>query len=303
MDYASRSENRGSVASFSAEDYSAFLGVEPEDVAAVIDALSDIGWIVDGCIANWRKHQPERERENDHSTERVRAHRERKRSGEAGVSNDGTHGSATEHVETPRNATERQETPRGDKIRKEERRDSTLPPGPEPAREGGGTVLARWGGPVKAIMTDRWPRDAGVAMTGAGLVEQWHADGWDLELDVLPVVRQLCADQPENDPIRTLKFFSRAIARRHAERKAGPEAGSAIGAPVIDGDPRMRQWRVRIGGYRKEIDAGTEPFWVHTWGPKIGEPGCQVPDVVLAEFGIDPRTGARSTPKGGEVMH
>jgi hypothetical protein len=78
------------------------LGLADGRTAAIFDAMQSRG-LVDGFmqVAAWPKRQPEREREGDHSTERVRAFRQRKRH------------------ETPRNAMERQETPREEESREE----------------------------------------------------------------------------------------------------------------------------------------------------------------------------------------
>jgi hypothetical protein len=45
----------------------------------------------------------------------------------------------------------------------------------------------------------------------------WLAAGYDLELDVLPVITERTA-KPRGSPIRTWEYFSQAIAARHAKR-------------------------------------------------------------------------------------
>ena len=74
MDRASQSSDRGSIAGYDAEALGAFFGCEPEQVEAIVSAMTDKGMVVDGRLAAWEKRQPKRE---DSSTKRVRRHRER----------------------------------------------------------------------------------------------------------------------------------------------------------------------------------------------------------------------------------
>jgi hypothetical protein len=94
LDDASQNTDRGSIQHFDAEVIAAFLGVEESEVRAVVKALVEKGILSDGGrIANWDKRQPKREREEDFSTDRVRAFRER-------------HETPSPTSETPRNANE-----------------------------------------------------------------------------------------------------------------------------------------------------------------------------------------------------
>jgi hypothetical protein len=98
-------------------------------------------------VTAWPKRQPKREREDDSSTARVQAFRERQRQ------------------ETPRNATERTETPRG-----EERREEEIPPSPP---RGGGRFTEFW---------NSWPNTDRKADRKKCL-EKWQRKGWDSEAD------------------------------------------------------------------------------------------------------------------------
>lgn len=71
----------------------------------------------------------------------------------------------------------------------------------------------------------------------------WLKAGYDLDLDVLPVIAERTA-KPRGSPIRTWDYFSQAIAARHARRiaqaakpKDAGEAGAgpsvALGVPVV----------------------------------------------------------------------
>src|SRR6185437_691188 len=89
LDYASQHEDRGSVAGFDCEIAADFFGWGVETVARVVQVMGEVGLISDHRIANWDKRQVQRERPEDHSSERVRRYREK-------------------HV-TPRNAMKRHE--------------------------------------------------------------------------------------------------------------------------------------------------------------------------------------------------
>lgn len=97
LERASSTNDSGSIEGWDAEDIAAALDIEPEEVVAIHAAMQ--GKVLDGDIlSGWRKRQPKRERDDD-SKERVRRHREAKKSA---ISDD----------VTPCNATQRQETPR-----------------------------------------------------------------------------------------------------------------------------------------------------------------------------------------------
>lgn len=75
LETASQNDERGTLEGWDAEDIGAALDLEPEQVQAIVDAMQ--GKVLEGPVVKaWAKRQPKRDRE-DHSTERVRAHRER----------------------------------------------------------------------------------------------------------------------------------------------------------------------------------------------------------------------------------
>jgi len=76
LDYASQHQDRGSVQGFDIEVAAAFMGVEDEEVQAILTALSERGVIADGRLSNWDKRQPKRE---DDSKERVQRYRNAKK--------------------------------------------------------------------------------------------------------------------------------------------------------------------------------------------------------------------------------
>lgn len=109
LEAASAAQQRGVVDGVDCEAVDCLLGAEEGTTAAIMAAMTQRGLIEDGVIVSWQKRQPKREREDDHSTERSRAFRDRKRQAQ------------------PCNAVQRQETPRVEESREEK---NELPPKP-----------------------------------------------------------------------------------------------------------------------------------------------------------------------------
>lgn len=57
LDYASQHQDRGTVTGFDVEVAAAFLGVEDEEVAAVLAVMEERGMIADGRLKSWEKRQ------------------------------------------------------------------------------------------------------------------------------------------------------------------------------------------------------------------------------------------------------
>ncbi len=102
LEAASMADERGRPNEHDFEAMDCALGIEDGRAATIYGQMTARGLVAkDGSITAWDRRQPRREREDDHSTERVKAFRERQRqSGE-------------------RNATKRHETPRGEERREE----------------------------------------------------------------------------------------------------------------------------------------------------------------------------------------
>lgn len=75
MDRASQASDRGSIAGYDADGLACFFGCEPENVEAIVTAMTDKGMIAADRFTNWERRQPKRE---DDSAQRVREHRKRK---------------------------------------------------------------------------------------------------------------------------------------------------------------------------------------------------------------------------------
>lgn len=103
---ASAADDRGSISGLTIEDAAAALDMDEDDVAAIYQAMD--GRVIDSArLSGWERRQPKRERENDDSSQRVKAHREKVK---RAVSNDVTPCNAMQRHETPREEESREET-------------------------------------------------------------------------------------------------------------------------------------------------------------------------------------------------
>jgi hypothetical protein len=94
---------------------------------------------------------------------------------------------------------------------------------------------------------------ARAALTGTtATIGAWLKAGYDLELDVLPVITERTA-KPRGSPIRTWEYFSQAIAARHAKRiaqaarsqgagEAGAGPAVSPSGPAISPEDRLAAW-------------------------------------------------------------
>jgi hypothetical protein len=101
MERASQSSPRGSITGMDDEDVAACLELDVEVVSAIRAAMEGKTLASETLVA-WAKRQPQRERDDDHSTSRVQAFRARKKEQE-------TQGNATQHQATPRREEIREE--------------------------------------------------------------------------------------------------------------------------------------------------------------------------------------------------
>jgi hypothetical protein len=87
MDRASQASTRGSIDGYDADGLAYFFGCEPDQVDAIVSAMTDKGMIAKGRFSKWEDRQPKRE---DGAAERAKAWRERNR----------THSIETEHKQS-----------------------------------------------------------------------------------------------------------------------------------------------------------------------------------------------------------
>jgi len=104
LETASQAAKRGHFGEIDAEALDCLFNfpINETRTADILAAMTARGLITDGAMVAWEKRQPKREREDDNSTERVKAFREK------------------QHHETPEEATKRLEERRLEEIRKEE---------------------------------------------------------------------------------------------------------------------------------------------------------------------------------------
>lgn len=105
LETASQAEDRGSLANVEIDTIAACLDVEEEAVAAIYQAMTDKGLIVDGRVEAWDRRQVYRE---DDSRDRVRKFRENAKKNQCGNDKklDVTHGNA---AVTPQSREEEEE--------------------------------------------------------------------------------------------------------------------------------------------------------------------------------------------------
>ena len=112
LEHASAADVRGKFGDLDTEAIDCLFGFEDGLTASVLEQMGVRGLVCDGEVLSWTKRQPKREREDDSSTNRVKAFRER--ASQQSPSN------ADENQAEPCNATKRQETPRVEERREEE---------------------------------------------------------------------------------------------------------------------------------------------------------------------------------------
>ena len=95
---------------------------------------------------------------------------------------------------------------------------------------------------------------------GIGPITDLIAKGYDLEADILPVIRERAS--PDR---RTWSYFVTIIIQRQAERQAIPAKAQA---PAVDWSGRMRSFT-------------EHGIWPMAWGPRPGDPGCEAPAELL----------------------
>ncbi len=127
LEQASASEDRGTFGTIDCEAIDCLLGLEDGATATILAAMGERGLLDDGTVSAWEKRQPKRERTDNTSTERSRAHRDRQRQSQQ----DGEkQRHATPEIDdaTPCNATQHQKKPRREESR-EEKNTPSIPQG------------------------------------------------------------------------------------------------------------------------------------------------------------------------------
>ena len=104
LEHASRQQDRGSVAQFSAADIAAQYDLEKSDVEAILTEFEARGMIANGRVANWDWYQ------RDLSTPRVQKHREERRAAGEGAGSPGGNDPAPKRAQGAETEVKRDET-------------------------------------------------------------------------------------------------------------------------------------------------------------------------------------------------
>lgn len=122
LEEASQAEDRGNPGQVDFDALDCLLGFEDGTALRIYTRMNERGLFSDdGRVEAWERRQPKREREDDNSTERSKAFRERQRHA--------TPRNATQRQPQPKEAAQRQETPRGEESREEKKNTPPTPQG------------------------------------------------------------------------------------------------------------------------------------------------------------------------------
>jgi len=212
MDRASQSSDRGSIEGYDADGLAYFFGCEPEQVDAIVVAMTEKGMIVEGRFAAWEKRQPRRE---DDSSERVSRHR------------------ATKRNDTKRNVTQGNAPETDTEAEKKQ-----IAQQQEPAA---GAACSR-------PSLDEIERGLFQAAGIAGFREERHPKlmdlspiinlmdrGYDLDRDILPVIRA----KSRNKTFNSWRFFVDAVVDAASQKQSIPAISAA---PAIDWPGWIAVW-------------------------------------------------------------
>ena len=237
LEAASQADERGRFGSIDCEAVDLLFGLDDGGTAGILSEMDARGLTSDGWISAWAKRQPKREREDDSSTERVRAYRQRQRES-AGVSDD----------ETPCNTTQRHETPRGEESRGDispslrsgdTRKRASAPSRPSDVDE---STWADWlalrkakRAPVTTTVVREAEREAGKAGIPLGrFLEIWCARGSQgLQAEWLrPDERARAGPAPIQQQSKTLTAIQKLQALKTDERDVDPQRNHGRAEPV-----------------------------------------------------------------------
>ncbi len=91
--------------------------------------------------------------------------------------------------------------------------------------------LARWREAVEARLRTSWPGDP--PEDADSWIDQWIAEGCDLERDVLPAISDACRPESDRDPPTRLRELAALIAENRARRLAGAAQGQSTSYPPV----------------------------------------------------------------------
>jgi hypothetical protein len=249
---ASASTERGSITGWDDEVEAVALDFEPDAVAAIRESMQ--GRVLDGDkLAGWSKRQPKRERAEDDSSERVRAHRERQKAQETANLDD----------VTPCNATQRTETPRLDEIRLEKKEKT-----PARKRAGYDSDFEDWW----KVYPHKVGKDAAAKAYHKALT---RTDSQTL----LAKAQAFAAEQSGKDPQYIAHPATWLNQGRWMDEPAKPKTEHVSGVPPARREVTPAEWETRVRKFK------TNGFWLSSFGPRPDAMSTQVPKPVLKALG------------------
>jgi hypothetical protein len=284
---ASKSDERGSITGWKADELAAAIDIDPDDVREIVLAMQDEKRAIDGdTLIGWSKYNPKRERdENDTSTDRVRNHRAKKRHN--------NNGDGVTTNETPCNTINADETPGNAHIRIEEIREDSGGGGAHDASAtaNGGTDLQpteveanRIIAHFQAVREELWPRCPNLTSPTMTLRDQATAF---LNLGgTVPLINEMLergmrtAAAKGKTATVSLKAFQNSITDAIADYRAGIQSqGDAHAtAPRRAGQPRSFVDEVRA------IDQAVSASRSHRMEPSGMAPVERDGKVIEGEF-------------------
>lgn len=115
----------------------------------------------------------------------------------------------------------------------------------------------------------------------SGWLDVWITRGAAL-VDCIAAVQRGASRKPATWSPTALTYFDRIVDEELSRRTANPTASDP--PPALDEATRTRSlWRARCKGY---LRLGPTSWIDDKWGPAPGQPDCQVPAEILAEFDL-----------------
>lgn len=265
MDIASQATNRGDVSGADPEELAVALDIDDGEVSSVLIAMKYKDRFInqDGRITSWEKHQPKWEGES--STDRVRKHREAKKQ-------PSKHGNTVERDETLKHVSCNDETCNtAEQNRTEKNRFPLTPHG------GGSGKIER----IDEIRNSVWKHHgltereistklASASADGVSQIASWLRMGLDADRILTAIDR---AYTEARDTIRRPWVYLDTVMKTELEKAEDVPANSAADQDEL--------WRNRVG--KTWLKTGS---WSAMWSEPPDHPKTDVPDRILAEFGL-----------------
>lgn len=240
--------NDGGRYEFDAGEVAYFLRCDESDITGIVGSLEGSGRLAGGVVARWG----DRQFSSDAAAERQRRYRARKSGSDVPKGDNHHNGDAESDVTLP--SPNVQVTPQETETELDtEKKAQQIEPVPRAPN-----------------LLDRLFEAAGIAgfreerhpgLLRIGPIHALMDQGYDLETDILPVIR----DRARNVTFNSWSYFVGAITDAARAKSAIP--------PKPDGP--SEDWNKRLAVWKQSRT------WAQAWGPKPDEPGCKAPPELL----------------------